>query len=170
MSTKLPLLFLAFFILFLSSPTKVNAATFTVDAAEDTSDSNPGNGICDEGNGVCTLRAAIEEANALPGSHTINLPAENYSLDTEIQIISNITVVGSGASGVIIDGKSTTNLFVINSAVTFSLSGATLRLASGTAGGAISSGHSSATVILTDVDVSNNSALRGGAIHQNGVQ
>ncbi len=168
MSTKLSLLLATLFILFLFSPTKVYAATFNIDATDDTSDSNPGDGICNEGSGFCTLRAAIEEANALSGSDTVNLPAENYSLGTQIQITSNITVVGSGTSDAIIDGGSSTNLFLINSGVTFSLSGATLRFTSGTSGGAISLTHSDATVNLTDVNVSSNSALRGGAIYQNG--
>ncbi len=45
-------------------------ATFTVNSTADNSDLNP-NGVCDDGSGACTLRAAIEEANALPGSDTI---------------------------------------------------------------------------------------------------
>jgi CSLREA domain-containing protein len=38
-----------------------------VNSTADTPDANPGDGICDDGTGNCTLRAAIEEANALPG-------------------------------------------------------------------------------------------------------
>jgi len=41
------------------------AATFTVDNAGDAGDANPGNGSCATAGGVCTLRAAIEESNAL---------------------------------------------------------------------------------------------------------
>jgi titin len=49
------------------------AATHTVDSTGDGSDANPGDGVCETaaGNGVCTLRAAIEEANALTGPDTI---------------------------------------------------------------------------------------------------
>ncbi|MCH8223489.1 MAG: fibronectin type III domain-containing protein, partial [Chloroflexi bacterium] len=47
------------------------ATTFTVTSTGDSGDSNAGNGICDDGSGSCTLRAAIEEANALSGTDTI---------------------------------------------------------------------------------------------------
>jgi len=52
------------------------STTFTVNSTGDTSDANAGDGICDDGAGSCTLRAAIEEANATPGSDTIdfNIP------------------------------------------------------------------------------------------------
>ncbi|MCB1628666.1 MAG: hypothetical protein KDI48_13155, partial [Xanthomonadales bacterium] len=37
-------------------------------------DSNPGDGQCADGNGACSIRAAIEESNALPGYQRINIP------------------------------------------------------------------------------------------------
>src|SRR5262245_41978390 len=45
-------------------------ATFTVNSTGDQPDINPGNGICETtaSGGVCTLRAAIQEANALANS------------------------------------------------------------------------------------------------------
>lgn len=48
------------------------AATLTVNDAGDTSDATPGDGICATAGGVCTLRAAIEEANALAGADNIH--------------------------------------------------------------------------------------------------
>jgi hypothetical protein len=48
-----------------------HAATFVVDDTGDAGDSNPGNGTCKAAGNVCTLRAAIEEANALAGADTI---------------------------------------------------------------------------------------------------
>lgn len=52
------------------------AATLTVNTLLDTPDATPGDGICDDGSGNCTLRAAIQESNALAGSDTIafNIP------------------------------------------------------------------------------------------------
>jgi hypothetical protein len=47
------------------------AAAFVVDDAGDAGDAFPGNGACDDGAGNCTLRAAIEEANALAGADTV---------------------------------------------------------------------------------------------------
>lgn len=51
------------------------AATFTVNDFNDGKDASPGDGICKtSGTGLCTLRAAIEEANALPGTDEIVIP------------------------------------------------------------------------------------------------
>ena len=49
-------------------------ATFTVNETGNLGDVNPADGVCETapGNGICTLRAAIEEANQLPGFDTIN--------------------------------------------------------------------------------------------------
>ncbi len=47
------------------------AATFVVDVTTNLSDAAAGNGACADVNGACSLRAAIEEANALPGADTI---------------------------------------------------------------------------------------------------
>src|SRR5438552_1720069 len=40
-------------------------SSFTVNDLGDTSDANAGDQICADSNGQCTLRAALEEANAL---------------------------------------------------------------------------------------------------------
>src|SRR5262245_54000162 len=58
------------------------AAVFTVNSPSDVSDANPGNGVCETapGNRVCTLRAAIQESNALAGDDTITLPPNTYLL------------------------------------------------------------------------------------------
>ncbi|MDO8615675.1 MAG: CSLREA domain-containing protein [Dehalococcoidia bacterium] len=41
-------------------------ATFTVDSTADAVDDAPGNGVCATAGAVCTLRAAVQETNALP--------------------------------------------------------------------------------------------------------
>jgi CSLREA domain-containing protein len=48
------------------------ASTFVVDSTSDGSDSNTSDGLCADAAGMCTLRAAIEQANAAPGPHTVN--------------------------------------------------------------------------------------------------
>lgn len=55
-----------------SRPAAAVFATFTVNSLLDTADAVPGNGMCDTGAGICTLRAAIQEANALAGTDNIN--------------------------------------------------------------------------------------------------
>ena len=62
----LPIMLL-FGVLFLPS-SRVYAASLTVDSVLDSSDASAGDGSCDDGSGNCTLRAAIEEANALAKS------------------------------------------------------------------------------------------------------
>ena len=77
-----------------------SAATLTVNSTGDASDLTAGNGVCETatGNGVCTLRAAIEEANALGGADTIGFniaaarrhdlqPGDPFGLGAEINIL-----------------------------------------------------------------------------------
>lgn len=81
------------------SPERARAATFVIDSVLDTSDATPGDGVCDDGSANCTLRAAIEEANALAGADTITPgPGDPY----EITISSELTIT----SEVLIDGES----------------------------------------------------------------
>ncbi len=54
--------------------------TFRVDVTSDMPDTEPGDGLCRDGNGRCSLRAAIMEANASPGSDIILLGLERYKL------------------------------------------------------------------------------------------
>jgi len=62
------------------TPTPVYGANFTVDSTVDAVDANPGDGFCATGGGDCTLRAAIQEADALLGEDTIDVPAGTYTL------------------------------------------------------------------------------------------
>lgn len=74
-----PLLASAAFVLGgLAAPAPAQSAVFVVNDKTDFSDQNPGDGVCDTGNfrvnlpplsviPECTFRAALEEANALPG-------------------------------------------------------------------------------------------------------
>jgi hypothetical protein len=53
----------------------VHAATFTIDDVTDQVDVAPGDGTCATAADTCTVRAAIQEANALPGADTIVVKA-----------------------------------------------------------------------------------------------
>lgn len=55
-------------MLWVGTASAADAATFVVNQGGDAADVSPGNGICETvaGTGTCTLRAAIQEANALP--------------------------------------------------------------------------------------------------------
>lgn len=90
----------------LLAPHKAWAATFTVDSTADDADSSAGDGNCDNGSGACTLRAAIEETNALSGADTANFnisgggvhtfaPASGYPTITDQLFIDGTTQSGA---------------------------------------------------------------------------
>ncbi|QYO67652.1 right-handed parallel beta-helix repeat-containing protein [Leptolyngbya sp. 7M] len=73
-------------------------ATYVVNSPLIDPDANPGDGFCLTFNGGCTLRAAIEEANNQPGSHTINF-------DIDVEGVPTTSGPGIGIfSPVVIDG------------------------------------------------------------------
>ena len=74
-----------------------HAATFAVDDAGEASDADTGDGVCATAGAVCTLRAAIEQANALDGAaHTINLPTGTYVQSATLpSIVQDVTISGA---------------------------------------------------------------------------
>lgn len=75
----------------------------TVTTVSEGSDQTPGDGVCATSLGDCTLRAAIEEANALPGMDTINfnLPGAGvHSISITAATLPSITdsAILNGAS------------------------------------------------------------------------
>ena len=65
-------------------PVGFDCAVFTVNTKENAPDAIPGDGRCETapGNEVCSLRAALEEARALPGVQVVRLPEGHYSIGT----------------------------------------------------------------------------------------
>jgi len=127
------------------------AATFTINSTADTVDANPGNGTCETapGNGICTLRAAIQEANALTEASTIDVPAGTYVLTqsttcafhvspapynieyfqtTSLCLSRNITLIGAGADTTVIDGNHLSNDIGFAAPVMFVSFGATVEI------------------------------------------
>src|SRR5262249_56535400 len=88
---------------------RVLPATFTVNSFLDTLDAKPGDGQAFDAAGRTTLRAAIMEANALPGADQINLPTGNFTLTLagagedlgatgDLDVLNgNLTIVGDDA-------------------------------------------------------------------------
>lgn len=68
---------------------------FTVTATTDAADANPGDGVCEATSGVgnCTLRAAVEEGNAL-GRAQVVLAATTYPLASNLTVTGNLSVSG----------------------------------------------------------------------------
>ncbi|MDJ0807592.1 MAG: cadherin-like domain-containing protein, partial [Gammaproteobacteria bacterium] len=97
-------------------------ATFTVNSNLDTIDNNLGDSLAQDVSGDTTLRAAIMEANALGGSHTIILGADTYTLSLtgigedlgftgDLDINSSLSIIGVSSSTTIIDGFNSDRIF-----------------------------------------------------------
>ena len=70
----------------LSRPLK--NSTFTVTNTTDSNDTSAGDGVCTTGViGQCSLRAAIQEANALAGADDISFNIPTRIQDTETMMI-----------------------------------------------------------------------------------
>ena len=114
-------------------PGAAESATLVVNTTIDAGDATPGDGSCVTSGGPCSLRAAIEEANALAGDDTISRPAGTYtlSLGAELTISSNLTLTGAGAATTIIEAATTSGTAsarVINvTSGVVSISGVTIR-------------------------------------------
>ena len=106
MTRVLPLALSLFFT------TALFATTFTVNDLGDAPDAVPGNGACATAGAVCTLRAAIQEANALVGPDVVQFAvAGTITPATELPaIVQQLTIDGTNAPGyttapvVVIDG------------------------------------------------------------------
>src|SRR5262245_13095274 len=108
------------------------AATFTVTAATDAVDAIPGDGNCDTGAGQCTLRAAIQEANALAGTDVISVPVGTYTLTLgALNVLSDTLISGVLSATTIVDGGGVDGVFLIsvigNLTPTVTISNLTLR-------------------------------------------
>jgi CSLREA domain-containing protein len=98
------------------APLSAAGAAFTVDSTTDAVDANPGDGACASAAGDCTLRAAIQETNALAGADAITLPAGTYTLTIaganedaaatgDLDITDDLTLTGAGRDVTVIDAN-----------------------------------------------------------------
>ena len=151
--------------LFLAAPAQATHI-FSVNSTVDAADSNPGNGVCAAVGGACTLRAAVQEANALitaatphntnvtigltPGTYILTGVAnEDNAASGDLDILGTcpstsittpcLTITGNGVATTIIDGNLTDRIFHIIGRNTVKITGVTLRngRAIDTDGGAI---------------------------------
>ena len=159
---------------------RANAAIINVNNVADTVDSSPGDGNCADAFGNCTLRAAIMEANALTGAHTINLPAGTYTLAVfgrgenaaatgDLDITGDLTITGAGASQTFIDGGAIDRVFEVLPGAMAMFDGVTIRNGNPGPGGATGGGISNTgTVVLSNSTVISSTAGVGGGIYNGG--
>ena len=95
--------------------TGASATTFNVDNFNDLNDASPVNGACEVGDGSCSLRAAVQEANALAGHDVIVLSAGTYNLTQTyncggptcglfVEVRPDVEIVGQGVGVTSIQG------------------------------------------------------------------
>lgn len=153
-------------------------AAFVVDSIQDSADVSPGDGIAADSLGRVTLRAAIQEANALAGADSITFDAslagetfrlglfgsgDNLAATGDLDITDDLTVTGLGASQTNIDGMSSDRVFEIKAGVTARLE--FLKISNGMAGLSNEDGggiRNLGTLSLNHVELSGNSASGGG--------
>jgi len=151
----------------------VAAATFLVDSTTDAVDLLPGDGACATLAGECTLRAAVQETNALPGVDAVTLPAgtyvltlvglEEHAVSGDLDVRDALTITGAGAASTVVDGNGTSAVFDV-AAGSLALSDMTVQHGlqeSGRAGG-ISSVTGPLT--LTNCIVRDNHGYIGGGV------
>lgn len=92
------------------------AATFLANDLTDAVDVAPGNGVCATARGTCTLRAAIQEANALAGPDQVTLAAgvhelslagadEDQGATGDLDVLDDLTIAGANAYLAVIDAN-----------------------------------------------------------------
>ena len=156
-------------ICFLSLTTMMcQAQNFIVNTQNDSPDANPSDGICDDGTGNCSLRAAVMESNSLGGAHEISLPDGQYVLTIagrnedqsatgDLDINSDITLVGSSVLGTVINGDSLDRVLHILPGNVVEISLVTIQEGyafPGNGGGILNDGN----LVLNQLHISNNTS------------
>lgn len=126
---------LRFVLVFLLLQTSVSAAEFTVNSTRDDVDANLADGVCETAIAKeCTLRAAIQQANALPGLDTVMVPAGTYLLtrggrgedraaEGDLDILDAIVILGHSSADTIIAGQKNDRIFDVFGLFDVKLSG-----------------------------------------------
>ncbi|MEE8603360.1 cell wall-binding repeat-containing protein [Euzebya tangerina] len=162
--------------------TPAAAATFDVDTALDTVDASPGDGDCADAMDNCSLRAAIQEANALPGADTVTLGEdETYALTIigsgeeiagtgDLDITSEITLTGNGSTiDATVIGDRAVDLIAGDAVITdLTITGGAAGVAPDDRGGAIRADADSTLDISASTLIGNTAPLAGGGIENTG--
>jgi len=143
------------------------AAEFAVNDFSDTSDSNLQDQVCKTVSGTCTLRAAVEQANKLPGTDSITIPEGTYELTSgkELKITSNLNIQGVGADKVIISGKNSSRVFSVSGGASATISAVTVTQGKAYNGGAIAVWGYSKLSLVDSVISGNTSENFGAGLH-----
>lgn len=174
------------------APSQAHGASFTVMTTIDEHDESPGDSVCLGASGSCSLRAAVEEANALVGSDDITVPAGDYALSLSrpdwdvaqpLSIMTDMVIRGGGAGTTTLSGDRDAAVFLVSSANAVEISDMTIRDGQpgiwlmngnlslrrvwltgnvGVSGGALAN---SGDLVVADSTISGNDAQFGAAIY-----
>ena len=165
----------------LAAPSMAVAATFTVNSTLDAVDAVPGDGVCATAGAVCTLRAAIQEANALAGADTIIVPAGTYTLTIagslddaaatgDLDITSTVVIVGAGADVTTVNAAGIDRVFDVLTGANATVRG--LRITGGNVGGGLRAGGgirvTLATLVIERCAIVGNTGDVGGGLFSGG--
>nr|MBA3964781.1 DUF4347 domain-containing protein [Nitrospirales bacterium] len=121
--------------------------------------------------GAGSLRQAIINANAAPGTDTIVIPTGTYVLTTgKLDIDDNVIITGAGAATTIIDGNANKRVFETKGSSTVTMSGLTIQNGRESGNGAGVFVNNSSILNLSDAVLTNNDGTGGdgGAFHVHG--
>ena len=148
-------------------PAPALAAAFVVDSTSDGVDVTPGDGACATLAAECTLRAAVQETNALPGPDKVTLPVGTYTMSIggsleeagatgDFDILDDLTINGLSTPATIVNGNGIDRVFDVQAGATASIEGMTVT--NGSNGGIRNTG----TLSLTRSTVSGNTTPAAG--------
>ncbi len=159
---------------------ETDGVTFTVNSTADEPDATSGDGLCKSTpSSVCTLRAAVMEANALPGKDTIQLDSATYKItrvgvdDTanngDFDISEDVIIKGKGISKTTVDADFQDRVFDLLPNTNVEIRD--LRIFHGKVEIEVGGGIRSRGTYLSVVDVlfDTNFAGKGGGIFADGV-
>jgi hypothetical protein len=149
-----------------------HAANFDVNDTGNAGDATPGNTVCATSGGVCTLRAAVDESNALSSNDVISVRAGTYTLsgtagedanaggDLDIALNGTLTIRGASARTTIVQSGVADRVFhVLDADSVVTISGLTITGGNGVnQGGGILSNEAPTTLAISDSTISNNQA------------
>ncbi|MGP0591885.1 DUF4347 domain-containing protein [Nitrospira sp. T9] len=121
--------------------------------------------------GAGSLRQAIIDADATPGTDTIIIPTGTYVLTTgPMQINDDVIITGAGAATTIIDGNNASRLFETRGSSTTTMSGITIQNGDNGGNGAGVLVDNTSTLNLSDAILTNidGTGGQGGAFHVHG--
>lgn len=159
--------------------TRTLLTTFTVNSFFDTVDANPGDGSALDSFGATSLRAAIIEANANPGTDTIELSGglfalmiegtdEDGAVSGDLDVTESLIITGQASQTTRIDARSIDRVFEVFPGVTLQLFNVTVTGGDITGRGEGGGIRNAGTLDISSSDITNNRASSGGGIFNAG--